>query len=106
MNIDELVLTGHNIEITPALQEIVHKKINRLLKHYGHLITDIEIMLKIDSHHRNIAEININVQGKQLHASANHHDMYKSIDDMIIKTKSQLEKYKALHFGHQKEQRL
>lgn len=103
MNIDELVIEGHNFEITPSLQEIIHKKINRLLKHYGHFITNIEILLKIDNDHRNIAEIKINLQGKQLNASASTHDMYKSIDEMIIKIKPQLEKYKELHFGHHKK---
>ena len=104
MHIDELVLAAHNFEISPSLQEIVYKKIHRLLKHYGHFITDIEILLKIDNSHSNIAEININVQKKQLNASASTNDMYKSIDDMLIKIKPQLEKYKELHFGHHREQ--
>ena len=100
MNIDELILAGHNVEITPALQAIIHKKINRLLKHYSHFITDIEVLLKIDNDHCKIAEINVNVQSKQLNASSSTYDMYKSIDEMIIKIKPQLEKYKELHFGH------
>ncbi len=100
MNINELVLAGHNVEITPSLQEVVYKKIARLLKHYGHFITNIEILLKIENEHLNIAEINMNVRGKHLNASAGTHDMYKSIDEMIVKVKPQLEKYKELHFGH------
>jgi len=106
MTIDDLVLAGHNFEITPSLHEIVHKKFQRLLKHYGHFITDIEVLLKIDNDHRNIAETNLNVPEKQLNASAITSDMYKSIDEMIAKIKQQLEKYKEQHFGHQKEQRL
>ena len=105
MTIDDLVLTGDNFEITSSLQELAHKKFNRLIKHYGHFITDIEVLLKIDNDHRNIAEANVNVPDKQLNASASTGDMYKSLDEMIAKLKQQLEKYKEQHFGHQKEQR-
>ena len=104
MIIDDLVLAGHNFEITPSLEELTHKKFARLLKHYSHFITDIEVVLKIDNDFRNIAETNVNVPEKQLHASASTDDMYKSIDEMVHKIKQQLEKYKEQHFGHQKEQ--
>ena len=105
MTIDDLVLTGDNFEITPSLQELIHKKFNRLIKHYGHFITDIEVLLKIDNDHRNIVEVNVNVPEKQLNASAITSDMYKSLDEMLAKIKQQLEKYKEQHFGYQKEQR-
>lgn len=105
MTIDDLVLAGHNFEITPALQELVNKKFNRLINHYGHFMVDTEVLLKIDNDHRNIAEVNINVPDKQLNASATTGDMYKSLDEVLAKVKQQLEKYKELHFGHQKEQR-
>lgn len=100
MTIDDLVLAGDNFEITPALQELSHKKFSRLIKHYGHFITDIEVLLKIDNDHRNIAEANVNVPEKQLNASATTNDMYKSLDNMLAKLKQQLEKYKEQHFGH------
>jgi ribosomal subunit interface protein len=105
MTIDDIVITGDNFETTAAMEELIHKKFNRLLNHYGHFMTDMEIILKIDNDHRNISEVNVNVPEKKLNASASTDDMYKSLDEMIHKLKTQLEKYKELHFGHQKEQR-
>jgi ribosomal subunit interface protein len=105
MKVDDIVITGDNFESTAAMDELIHKKFDRLLNHYGHFITAIEIILKIDNDHRNISEANINVPEKKINASASTDDMYKSLDEMISKLKTQLEKYKELHFGHQKEQR-
>jgi putative sigma-54 modulation protein len=105
MNIDDIVISGHNIEATEAMRDLIHKKFERLLKHYGRFITDAEVILKIANEHDNIAEINVNVPDKQLNASAKTGDMYKSIDDMLDKLKTQLEKYKEIHFGHTKEER-
>jgi ribosome-associated inhibitor A len=103
MTIDDIVITGDNFETTDAMKELTLKKYDRLLKHYGHFITDIEIILKVTDH-RNIAESNVNVPDKQINASASSEDMYKSIDETIHKLKVQLEKYKELHFGHKQEE--
>ena len=106
MTVDDIVISGHNFESSDALNEIIHKKFKRLLNHYGHFITDIEVILKIDNEHRNIAESNVHVPEKQINASASTDDMYKSVDEMIHKLEVQLEKYKEIHFGHKKEQRI
>lgn len=104
MTIDDIVISGDNFETTDAMKELILKKYTRLLKHYGHFITDIEIILKL-ADHRNIAESNINVPEKKINAKATSDDMYKSVDEMLHKSKVQLEKYKELHFGHGKEEK-
>lgn len=105
MNINDIVITGDNFEPTEAIKELLLKKFERLLNHYGHFITDIEVILKVSEHH-NIAEVNVNVPDKHLNASGSTDDMYKSIDEMIHKVKTQLEKYKKIHLGHGREEKL
>lgn len=104
MTIDDIVISGDNFEVTDAMKELIHKKFSRLLNHYGHFITDIEIILKISDHH-NIAEANMNVPEKHITAKASTEDMYKSFDEMIQKAKVQLEKYKEIHLGHKQEEK-
>lgn len=106
MTVDDIVISGDNFETSDAMKNIIRKKYSRLLNHYGHFITDIEIILKIANDHRNVAESNVNVPEKKLNASASTDDMYKSIDEMIDKLKVQLEKYKKIHFGHSREERV
>lgn len=102
MTHNDIQISGHDIEVTQAIQDIIHKKFERLLNHYGHFITSAEVLLKIDNDHRNIAESNVAVPDKTINASASTDDMYKSIDEMVNKLKTQLEKYKEVHLGHQK----
>lgn len=104
MTIDDIIISGDNFEASEAMKELILKKYSRLLNHYGHFITDIEIILKLTDH-RNIAECNLNVPEKKINASATSDDMYKSIDEMIHKSKVQLEKYKEIHFGHKQEEK-
>jgi ribosomal subunit interface protein len=105
MTITDIVISGDNFKSSTALDDIIHKKFERLLSHYGHFMTDVEVILKIDSDGSEIAEANVNVHDKQINASASTDDMYKSVDEMTYKLKIQLEKYKELHLSHQKKHR-
>lgn len=103
MIIDEIVITGDNFECTEAMNSLVQKKFERLLKHYGHYIQSANILLKLDAKQREIAEINIVVKDEHMNASANTEDMYKSIDEVMDRIKTQLERYKEIHANHHKE---
>ena len=104
MTVNDIVISGHNYTLTAAMEELLRTKMERLLKHYGHFTTSIELLLRINNDD-NIAEANVLVRDVSINASAKSDDMYKSIDDMIHKLKVQLEKYKETHLGHQKQQR-
>lgn len=106
MIVNDIRISGHDFDVTEAMKELLQKKFDRLLKHYGHFITDVEVLMKIANDHRNIAEANVNVPDKTINASASSNDMYKSIDEMLHKLKTQLEKYKETHLGHKGEERI
>ena len=59
----QLNLTGHHIDITPALRERVAEKVARVERHFDHL-TDIHVILTVEKL-RHKAEATVNVPGER-----------------------------------------
>lgn len=91
--------TGHDIEITPAIKNIISKKFQRIERHFNHQITSVNIILSVQKL-INIAEVTLHVKGAEINAKAEGDDMYKSIDLMIDKLNRQLMKYKQKITAH------
>lgn len=88
----QLNLTGHHLDITPALREYVTKKMERLERHFDH-VTDIHCVLTVEKlRHR--AEATVNIAGGQLFADAIEEDMYAAIDGMVDKLDRQIRRHK------------
>lgn len=85
-------ISGHGVEITPALQDFIHKKFNHLLK-YSDQIISIHIFLEVVKMAQK-AEANVHIPGFEASAHAESEDMYKTIDLIIAKLSRQLEKHK------------
>ncbi|HBO23077.1 MULTISPECIES: ribosome hibernation promoting factor [unclassified Providencia] len=88
----EFQITGHNIELTPALREIVEKKLKKLEQLFDR-INNIQVVLKVEKVQQ-IAEATLQVNGAELHASAEENDMYAAIDLLVDKLSRQLTKHK------------
>jgi ribosome hibernation promoting factor len=88
----QLTLTGHHLDITPALREYVNSKLLRLERHFDHLM-DIHCILTVEKL-RHKAEATVNVGGGSLHADAKHEDMYAAIDALTDKLDRQVKKFK------------
>lgn len=86
-------LSGHGVEITPALNEFVHKKFQRLEKHAGH-ITHIHLFFNINKDSQ-AAEVTVHIPGHEISARAESEDMYKTIGLLVDKLVRQLDKYKS-----------
>lgn len=94
----QLNLTGHHLDITPALRDYVSSKVARLERHFDH-VTDIHCVLSVEKlRHR--AEATINVTGGKLFADAIEEDMYAAIDGMIDKLDRQIKKHKEKLTDH------
>ena len=78
-----LTLTGHQLDITPAIRTYVVGKLERISRHFDHVI-DVGVVLSVDKL-RHKAEANVHVRGKDLHAEAVEEDMYASIDVLVDK---------------------
>ncbi|MES2507244.1 MAG: ribosome-associated translation inhibitor RaiA [Verrucomicrobiota bacterium] len=89
-----IVITGRHIEITEAIREYSHKKIESLHLDYPRII-EAKIILDVE-HHRQIAEI-ILFCADHIHieAKSTTEDIYASIDESISKIARRMRKFKT-----------
>lgn len=94
----QLKLTGHHIEITPALRSYVEEKLERVERHFDHVV-DVHAILTVEKL-RHKAEATILVSGAQLHAESVDGDMYAAIDALADKVDRQIKKHKEKLTDH------
>ena len=67
-----LTISGHHLEVTPAIREYVQTKLERVKRHFDHVI-DIAVILTVDNltekEKRQKAEINLRLSGKTVYHS-------------------------------------
>lgn len=99
-----LTISGHHLELTPALREYVQNKLERIKRHFDHVI-DVVVILTVEKitekEKRQKAEINLNLRGKSLHVESFAQDLYAAIDTLIDKLDRQVIKYKSKIQDHQ-----
>jgi putative sigma-54 modulation protein len=91
-------LTGHHVDITPALKDYVDTKLARLERHFDH-VTDVHVILTVEKL-RHKAEATVHVSGNDLFADAIEGDMYAAIDGLIDKLDRQILKHKEKLTSH------
>ena len=96
-----LNLIGNHVEITPAMRDYVLSKIDRVTRHFDHVI-DINVTLSVDKL-RQKAEATIRVPGKDIFVEADGLDMYASIDSLVDKLDRQLIKYKEKNIARRND---
>lgn len=87
-----LILTGHHLDITPAIREYITTKLKRITRHFDHVI-DVNVILSIAKLNQKI-EANVHVRGKDIFAQAEDGDMYAAIDLLADKLDRQIVKHK------------
>ena len=87
-----LNLTGVHLDITPAIRAYVESKLERVNRHFDHVI-DVSVVLSVDKLRQKI-EANVHVRGKEIHAEATEPDMYAAIDAIADKLDRQVLKAK------------
>ncbi len=89
----QLTVTGHHIEITPALRSYVTSKMERLGRHFDR-VTNLHVVLSVEKL-RQKAEATLHASGgADLFANAEHEDMYAAIDALSDKLDRQIKKHK------------
>lgn len=92
-----LTISGHHLDITPALRDFVSQKIARVAKRFDQVI-DIRILLALENakekEKRQSAECTILVKGGELHAKTSHEDLYAAVDELVDKLDRQVLKFK------------
>jgi putative sigma-54 modulation protein len=91
-------LSGHHVDVTPALRSYVERKLARVLRRIDRVI-EVQCILTVDKlRHR--AESTVYAGGPAIHASAVAGDMYAAIDALSDKLTRRVRKRKERVGGH------
>jgi putative sigma-54 modulation protein len=96
-----LNITGHHIEVTPALRDYVTGKVEKVIRHFDH-VTSVHVILSVEKLVQK-AEITLHVKGKDIFADSSDADLYAAIDLLIDKLDRQVLKYKSKQNDHTRE---
>jgi len=100
MNIN---ITGHHVDITPAIREYVQSKLDRVIRHFDN-VTSTQVVLSVDKLKQK-AEVTLHVKGKDIHAESIESDLYAAIDTLADKLDRQMVKHKEKKSAHAAEGR-
>lgn len=101
-----LIISGHHLDLTPAIREYVETKLDRIIRHFDHVI-DIAVILGVEKpsekDKRQRAEVNLRLRGNVIHVESFAQDVYAAIDTLMDKLDRQVLKYKTKLQDHQCE---
>ena len=93
-----LNITGHHLDVTPAIREYILTKMSRIKRHFDHVI-DAQVILSLEPHkHR--AELTLHVPGKDIHCEAAEDNLYAAIDLLIDKVDRKVLQHKDRTQNH------
>ena len=87
-----LHLSGHHVDVTPALRSYVERKLGRILRRFDRVI-EVQCTLTVDRP-RHRAESTVFVRGPAIHAAAEADDMYAAIDALTDRLGRRVRKHK------------
>ncbi|MBX9811780.1 MAG: ribosome-associated translation inhibitor RaiA [Burkholderiales bacterium] len=87
-----LHLTGHHLQITPAIREYVANKLQRITHHFDHVI-DVNVIMSIEKLNQKV-EASVHVRGKDIFCESIDSDMYAAIDILVDKLDRTIVKHK------------
>jgi putative sigma-54 modulation protein len=93
-----LTISGHHLEVTPALRGYVTSKMDRITRHFDQVV-DVRVLLTVDNmkekERRQRAECSLHVKGRDLFAESSHADLYAAVDELTDKLDRQVGRYKT-----------
>ena len=95
-----LNITGHHVEVTPAIREYVTNKLDRVIRHFDN-VTSVAVILSVEKLKQK-AEVTLHVRGKDLHCESEEADLYAAIDLLADKLDRQVLRYKDKRNGKDK----
>ena len=92
-----LTISGHHLEVSPALREYVVTKLDRITRHFDQVV-DINVLLTVEKQKekekRQRAEVNLHVKGRDIFIEQSHEALYAAIDQLMDKLDRQVVKHK------------
>jgi len=89
----QITITGHHVEVTPALREYAEEKVAKVRKYLNTTI-NAHVILKVEKL-THIAEVTIHANGVDLHGVEKTDNLYAAIDKVMDKIDRQAEKVKG-----------
>ncbi len=99
-----LQISGHHLEITPALHEYVTGKLERVTRHFDHVI-DVNVILSVEKLKQK-AEVTVHLSGKDIYVESIDEDLYAAIDVLADKLDRQIQKHKQKMQDHHRGQKI
>jgi putative sigma-54 modulation protein len=101
-----LTISGHHLEVTPALRTYVTSKLDRIVRHFDQVV-DVKVLLTVENQRekegRQRAECNIHVKGNDIFAESAHADLYAAVDELVDKLDRQVVRHKDRLQDHHHE---
>jgi len=93
-----LNISGHHVEVTPALKDYVSSKLERLDRHHDK-ITGVDVTMTVDKMEQKV-DARVFLSGADFFADAIGSDMYAAIDLLVDKLDRQLIRHKEKLKSH------
>ena len=101
-----LTISGHHLEVTPALRNYVTNKLDRIVRHFDQVV-DVKVLLTVEKQkekeRRQRAECNVHVKGNDMFAESSHADLYAAVDELVDKLDRQVVRHKDRLQSHHHE---
>ncbi|HHC72379.1 MAG TPA: ribosome-associated translation inhibitor RaiA [Thiotrichales bacterium] len=91
-------VTGHHVDVTPALRDYTLDKLQKLERHFDH-VTNVHVVLSVEKLQQK-AEATVHITGADLFADAIDEDMYAAIDALVDKLDRQIKRHKEKLTDH------
>lgn len=92
-----LTISGHHLDVSPALREYVLTKLDRVTRHFDQVV-DVNVLLSIEKQkekeRRQRAEVTLHTKGKDIFVESTHEDLYAAIDQLMDKLDRQVVRHK------------
>jgi putative sigma-54 modulation protein len=92
-----LTISGHHLEVTPALREYVLNKLDRVTRHFDQVV-DVSVILSVEKkkekEQRQKAEVTLHVKGRDIFVEQSHEDLYAAIDQLMDKLDRRVVRHK------------
>ena len=93
-----LHLTGHHLQITPAIRDHVAHKLEKITAHFDHVI-DVNVIMTVEKLQHKV-EATVHLRGKEIFCEVRDADMYVAIDHLIGKLDRAILKHKEKNIAH------
>ena len=87
-----LTISGHHLEVTPAIRGYVSEKLDRVKRHFDHVI-NVSVIMQVEKLVHKV-EATLHVKGHDFHARGEDGNMYAAIDLLADKLDRQIVRHK------------